>query len=141
MNRRDKNRAPKPGMIWSEKHGVWVDADTRTPADRSRDEKIAADLEGDRARIEAALRAAEEARSNPASKVDETAGELAVRLLASLIEARKKAKLSQAEVARRMRVPQPAVVRLEAGTHSPTLSTLARYAAAVGVRLEVRRIA
>jgi hypothetical protein len=38
-----------------------------------------------------------------------------------------------------MGVPQPAIVRLEAGTHSPTLTTLARYASAIGVDLDVRQ--
>jgi transcriptional regulator with XRE-family HTH domain len=38
-----------------------------------------------------------------------------------------------------MGVPQPAIVRLEAGTHSPTLTTLARYAGAIGVDLDVRQ--
>lgn len=128
-------------MIWSEKHGMWIDPDQRTATQRARDEKIAGDVESDRKKIEAALRDAETARTKAASEVEKTADQVAVRLLRSLIEARKKAKLSQAEVARRMQVPQPAVVRLESGTHSPTLTTLARYAAAIGVKLEVRRIA
>ena len=50
-----------------------------------------------------------------------------------------RAGLSQSDVARRMGVPQPAVARLEAGTHSPTLTTIARYSSAVGVALEVRQ--
>jgi len=65
--------------------------------------------------------------------------ELADALLRSLIEAREKAGLSQSEVARRMGVPQPAIVRFEAGTHSPTLTTLSRYASAIGVDIGVRR--
>ena len=36
-------------------------------------------------------------------------------------------------------VPQAAIVRLEAETHSPTLSTLARYASAIGVDLHIRQ--
>jgi len=141
MNRRDKAQAPRPGMIWSERHGMWVDPDRRTEAQRAREEKLAGEVEADHKKVEEALRAAESARGKRAAQVQKTADQAALRLLRSLIEARKKAKLSQAEVARRMQVPQPAVVRLESGTHSPTLTTLSRYAAAIGVKLEVRRIA
>ena len=59
-------------------------------------------------------------------------------LLADLIERRHRAGLSQAELARRMGTSQPAVARLEAGGVDVRLSTLERYAAAVGVRLQVR---
>jgi transcriptional regulator with XRE-family HTH domain len=71
--------------------------------------------------------------------VEEAATRQAELLLRSLIQARERAGISQAEVARRMGVPQPAIVRLEAGTHSPTLSTLARYASAIGVQLDIRQ--
>ncbi|MBN1418463.1 MAG: helix-turn-helix transcriptional regulator [Planctomycetes bacterium] len=124
-------------MTWSEKHKVWVDADSRTPAERQRDQKTLSDVESDRERIDQILRSVRE--YGEASSVEEAAAGLARTLLESLIEARRKAGLSQAEVARRMRVPQPAIVRLEAGTHSPTLSTLARYASAIGVALDVRQ--
>jgi DNA-binding XRE family transcriptional regulator len=137
MNRREKSKPPRPGMKWSDKHRMWFDADTRTPERRRKDEEISSDVEADRERIDQILRDGREAGETVA--VDEASAILARKLLRSLIAARTKAGLSQAEVARRMAVPQPAIVRLEAGTHSPTLTTLARYASAIGVDLDVRQ--
>jgi hypothetical protein len=59
-------------------------------------------------------------------------------LLAELIAERRAAGLSQAEVADRMGTSQPAVARVEAGVVDVRLSTLRRYAEAVGRRLELR---
>src|SRR5438046_7502543 len=63
-------------------------------------------------------------------------------LLDELLRARRRAGLTQAEVARRMGTKTPAVARLEAGggskRHSPSLATLRKYAAAVGCRVEIR---
>jgi transcriptional regulator with XRE-family HTH domain len=59
-------------------------------------------------------------------------------LLADLVAQRRAAGLSQAEVAVRMGTSQPAVARVEAGSGDVRLSTLERYAAAVGRRLELR---
>lgn len=59
-------------------------------------------------------------------------------LLAELVAGRHDAGLSQADVAERMGTSQPAVARLEAGGVDARLSTLERYAAAVGLRMEVR---
>jgi len=59
-------------------------------------------------------------------------------LVTELVEHRRAAGLSQAEVADRMGTSQPAVARLEAGGVDARLSTLERYAAAVGRRLELR---
>jgi predicted transcriptional regulator len=59
-------------------------------------------------------------------------------LLAQLVAHRQANGLSQAEVAERMGTSQPAVARLEAGSVDVRLSTLERYAAAVGRRLDVR---
>jgi ribosome-binding protein aMBF1 (putative translation factor) len=137
MNRREKSKPPRPGMKWSDKHRMWIDADTRTPERRRKDEEISSDAEADRERIDQILRNAREAGEPFA--VDEASAILARKLLRSLIAARTKAGLSQAEVARRMGIPQPAIARLEAGTHSPTLTTLARYASAIGVDLDVRQ--
>lgn len=44
--------------------------------------------------------------------------------------------LTQAEVAKRMHTSQPAVVRLEYHKHDAQLSTLARYAAALGLKID-----
>ena len=46
-------------------------------------------------------------------------------------------RLSQAELARRMGSTQPAIARLEAGRVAPSLDTLDRAAAALGVELVV----
>lgn len=51
--------------------------------------------------------------------------------------ARKRAGLTQAELARRAGLSQPAVARLEDPDHNPTLDMLERVATALGVRLEV----
>ncbi len=65
-------------------------------------------------------------------------------LLRDLLRARKRAGLTQAEVAKRMGTKPPAVTRLEStltsGKHSPSIATLKKYAKAVGCRLEIRLI-
>jgi DNA-binding transcriptional regulator YiaG len=58
-------------------------------------------------------------------------------LVNSMIEARKRAKLSQAEVAVRMGTTESAVSRLESGRTKPSTRTLERYAKAVGHRLRI----
>jgi transcriptional regulator with XRE-family HTH domain len=58
--------------------------------------------------------------------------------LASLvIEARSRAKLTQAELAVRMGTSQSTIARLESGKAAPSLSTLRRVAAATGNRLAI----
>ena len=63
-------------------------------------------------------------------------------LLHSMLDARRQAGMTQADVAARMGTQPSAVTRLEgslsSGKHSPSLETLRRYAEAVGGRLEVR---
>jgi predicted transcriptional regulator len=59
-------------------------------------------------------------------------------LLAELVAHRRAAGLSQSQVAERMGTSQPAVARLEAGEVDARMSTLQRYAAALGHRMEVR---
>jgi predicted transcriptional regulator len=56
-------------------------------------------------------------------------------LLDELVARRRTAGLSQGEVADRMGTSQPAVARLEAGQVDARISTLQRYADAVGARL------
>jgi transcriptional regulator with XRE-family HTH domain len=56
-------------------------------------------------------------------------------LASDLVAARLKAGLSQTEVAARMGTSQSAVARLESGDADIRLSTLERYAAALGRRL------
>lgn len=58
-----------------------------------------------------------------------------------LIRARARAGLTQDAVAAIMGTTKSAISRLEsAGKHAPSLSTLKRYADAVGCRLEVRLV-
>lgn len=55
----------------------------------------------------------------------------------ALVAARKSAGLSQTEVARRMGIRQPTLSAMENEGPDPRLSTLFRYARAVGLRLHV----
>jgi ribosome-binding protein aMBF1 (putative translation factor) len=57
-------------------------------------------------------------------------------LLRQLAEARKAAKLSRTVVAARMGTSEAAVARLEAATVDPKASTIERYAAAIGKRVQ-----
>lgn len=59
-------------------------------------------------------------------------------LAKSVIHARNRAGLTQAELARKMRTTQPAVARLEGGRTRPSMRTLERVAKATGSRLLIR---
>lgn len=59
-------------------------------------------------------------------------------LLRELAEKRERAGMTQKDVAARMKTSQSAVARIERGEIDAKLSTLARYAAAIGQRLEWR---
>ncbi len=65
-------------------------------------------------------------------------------LLRQMVQARQDAGLSQAQVAKRMGTKPPAVARLESslssGKHSPSLTTLRKYAEAVGCHVEIRLV-
>ena len=65
-------------------------------------------------------------------------------LFDELIKARHSAGLTQSEVAERMGTKTPAIARLESGggskKHSPSISTLLRYAEAVGCGLEIKLV-
>ncbi len=65
-------------------------------------------------------------------------------LLREMLKARNDAGLSQAEVAERMGTKPPAVTRLESsltsGRHSPSISTLKKYAEAVGCHLVIKLV-
>lgn len=65
-------------------------------------------------------------------------------LFDQLLKGRMNAGLTQAEVAERMGTKTPAVARLEAGggnkKHSPSISTLRKYAKAVGCHLEIKLV-
>lgn len=57
-----------------------------------------------------------------------------------LLMARKRAKLTQEEVAIRMGTTKSAVARLESAEHKPSIRSLERYAAATGHRLQWRLV-
>ncbi len=58
-------------------------------------------------------------------------------LVSELVARRRAAGLSQHEVAARMGTSQPAVARLEAGAVDARMSTVQRYAAAVGAEIRL----
>ena len=65
-------------------------------------------------------------------------------ILDEILAARKEAGLSQAQIAKRMGTQAPAIARLESalatGKHSPSLSTLRKYAAVLGKRVELHLV-
>lgn len=62
--------------------------------------------------------------------------------LDQILKARAESGLSQAEVAARIGTTQSAVARLESagGGHSPSITTLQRYASALGYKVQVRLV-
>src|SRR5579871_5266205 len=79
--------------------------------------------------------------NDPTFKAEYDALEDEYQLLREMLKARKRAGLTQAAVAERMGTKAPAVARLEAfrerNKHSPSLTTLRKYAQAVGCKLEI----
>ncbi|GLU28250.1 helix-turn-helix domain-containing protein [Ochrobactrum quorumnocens] len=61
-------------------------------------------------------------------------------LVEALVKARADAKMSQADVAKRIGTTQSAIARLEGGKVSPSISTLRRYAEATGSKLQISLI-
>lgn len=59
-------------------------------------------------------------------------------LLRRLARARQRSQLSQGDVASRMNTSQPAIAKIESGEVDLRTSTLERYAAALGGRIEYR---
>jgi len=68
--------------------------------------------------------------------------DLEFQLLNEMLTARKEAGLNQSQVAELMGTKQTSITRLEsvlsAGNHSPSLTTLKKYASAVGCHLDIR---
>lgn len=58
-------------------------------------------------------------------------------VMAAIAKVRRRAGLSQAELARRMKTTQSTVARLESGRGQPSTRTLARFAKATGHRLKI----
>lgn len=66
---------------------------------------------------------------------------LEYQLASQMLKARSRAGLTQDAVAERMGTTKSAISRLEsAGKHAPSLSTLKRYAQAVGCELQVKLV-
>lgn len=78
---------------------------------------------------------------NSAYKVEYDALKEEYELLREMLLARKRMGLTQEDVAKRMGTKAPAIARLEAANssekHSPSVSTLRKYANAVGCKLEI----
>ena len=58
-------------------------------------------------------------------------------LAAELIRARTKAKMTQAEVAKRMKTTQSVVARMESGASLPSMTSITKYATATGEALSI----
>ncbi len=90
-------------------------------------------------------RMVEKMLSNPAVRAEyERIEREEMPMLDAILKARRDAGLTQAEVAARMGTKAPAVARLEnalvTGKPSPSLSTLRKYAAAMGKRIEIKLV-
>jgi len=68
---------------------------------------------------------------------EEQAIHLEMNIIKETIEARKKAKLSQQELSRKTGIKQPAIARIESGTHSPKLSTLIKILQPIGYTIKI----
>ena len=83
-------------------------------------------------------------QQDPAFQQEYDALEAEFLLFDELLNARKEAGLTQADVADRMGTKTSAIARLEAGggskKHSPSIATLRKYAEAVGCQLEIRLV-
>ena len=67
--------------------------------------------------------------------------ELEYQLAGQMLKARARAGLTQESVAERMGTTKSAISRLESvGKHAPSLSTLRRYAEAVGCQIQVKLV-
>lgn len=75
--------------------------------------------------------------TNPEFKKEYKKADLEFTVIEALVEARLKAMMTQADVARTIGTTQSVIARLEGGWVSPTLKTLSRYAEATGVKLQV----
>ena len=61
-------------------------------------------------------------------------------IVGELIDARQAAGLTQAQIAARMGTTQSVIARLEKARHMPSFDLVARYAAAVGRRVDMRLV-
>ena len=82
-----------------------------------------------------------EVLSDPALRIEYETFKRQLDLAQKLKQARKKQGLTQEQVAEKMHTKKPVVARLESGggklRHSPSLSTLEKYAQAIGYHLKI----
>lgn len=78
--------------------------------------------------------------NNPEFRKEYEQADAEFAIIEALVRARTEAKLSQAELAKRIGTTQSAIARLEGGGVSPSLSTLRRYAEATGTKLQVNLV-
>lgn len=79
--------------------------------------------------------------ANPEFQAEYEKADAEFAIIEALVRARTEAKLSQAELAKRIGTTQSAIARLEGGGASPSLTTLRRYAEATGTKLQVGLVA
>ncbi len=79
--------------------------------------------------------------TNPGFQAEYEKADAEFAIIEALVRARTEARLSQAELAKRLGTTQSAIARLEGGGVSPSLSTLRRYAEATGTKLQVSLVA
>lgn len=75
--------------------------------------------------------------ADPEFKAEYEKADVECALIESMIRARTAAKLTQAELAKKLGTTQSAIARLEGGRTSPSIATLKRYAEATGAKLQV----
>ena len=76
-------------------------------------------------------------RKDPAYMAEYDALEPEFAYISSVIEARTRSKLTQAQLAKRMGTTQAVVARLESGRTMPSTRTLERFAKATGTKLRI----
>ena len=79
--------------------------------------------------------------SNPKVRAEYDALAPEFKISAQLVKARKRAGLSQAQLATRMGTNQSTIARLESGQTLPSTKTLLRFAKATGSKIHVRLLA
>jgi ribosome-binding protein aMBF1 (putative translation factor) len=81
---------------------------------------------------------AAEGLKDPELRAEYEALEPEFALASALIEARSRARMTQAQVAEAMGTTQAVIARLEGGRVKPSTRTLERFAKATGTRLRIR---
>jgi ribosome-binding protein aMBF1 (putative translation factor) len=76
-------------------------------------------------------------REDPEYRREYDALEEEYALIAAMLDARRKAGLTQAQLAERMGVTQPVVAKIEGGRSNVSFGTLKRYARATGCKVKV----